>query len=364
MIQFVPVRATACALVLCSTALIAERSGRAAETQLVAMYWQPPGHPALGDAVRTAFVDIANTIGARVVDATSPPIQGPALAPALDAAKAAYARFAFPEAIAALDELERLANASGGADLDGRALSEIFLYRGLAKLETAATAAAWEDLVRAARLDPTRVVDPTQFPPRAVGVYKRAVAEVVDLPRAELTLDVPAGATVRVDGTPSTATTTVTLGSHFVSVLADGHEPWLAVVSVSSTRTHIAPPLRLYQPPQADKLLGLLGGGDPRRVLLGALERTSSGWRFTVRDIALPEGRLVSDSVALGDVPTRAAVQTLVRRLVPSTPQKQKRWLPWAIAGGAALLIATSLVAASARDDTSPNVVGNLGAWR
>ena len=45
--------------------------------------------------------------------------------------------------------------------------------------------------MNAARLEPTRVLDPARFPPRAVATYKRAAAEAAQLPRAELILDVP-----------------------------------------------------------------------------------------------------------------------------------------------------------------------------
>lgn len=363
MIQSTSVRASTCALVFWTVASALEPVARAAEPQPVAIYWQPPGHPAIGDAVRSAFDDVARTMGASVVDATPTPVETASLAPALTAAKTAYARFAFAETITALNELQRLADASGGADLDGRQLSEMFLYRGLAKLETGAGDAAWEDLVRAARLDPTRVIDPTQFRPRALAAYKRAVAEVVDLPRAELILEVPPGASVRVDGSPAGTTAAVTLGAHFLSVAADGYEPWTAVVSVSSTRTRMTPPLHLYHPPPTDRLLAMLGTGEHRRVLFGALERTGAGWRFTARDVVLPDGRFVSDSVALGDVPTRAAVQSLVRRLVPA-PTTSRRWVPWAIAGGAALLLGATLIVTTARDGSSPNVSGNLGVWR
>ena len=134
-----------------------------------AVYWQPPDAAALGVDARAAFSAAVASMGARFVDATPAEHVVPSLVPALDAAKSAYARFAFRDAITALDTLQRDAHAAGGGDLDGRQLSEMFLYRGLAKLEgTSGDGAAWDDLVNAARLEPTRVLDPARFPPRAV----------------------------------------------------------------------------------------------------------------------------------------------------------------------------------------------------
>ena len=120
-------------------------------------------------ALRAAFVEAAARRGASgVVDAVEPAPRDPPLGPALQAALADYAAFHFTEALAKLDELARLADARGGGDLDARQLSEIYLYRALARLEVGPADAAWDDLVRAARLDPARVIDPARFTPRAV----------------------------------------------------------------------------------------------------------------------------------------------------------------------------------------------------
>jgi hypothetical protein len=338
-------------------------AAQAAEPGTVAIFWAPPANPPADSNARAAFADAARSLGARFIDATPPPASTPepSLVPSLEAAKAAYAKFAFPDAISRLNALERLVERSGGGDLDRRQLSEIFFYRGLAKLETAAED-TWDDLVHAARLDPTRVVDPARFPPRAVSTFNRAAAEAAQAPRAELTLEVPEQSTIRIDGAAGSATSSVTLGPHLVSIAADAYEPWTGVVSVTNLRTRFSPPLRAHQPPQGDRLLALAGPSQPRRLLLGALERRASGWQFTLRDITLPDGRFVSDSITLGEVPTAAAVQALVHRVSP--PPARRSWGVWAIAGGAILAIGASIAFALARDGASPNVTGDLGSWR
>jgi hypothetical protein len=88
-----------------------------------------------------------------------------------------------------------------------------------------------------------------------------------------------------------------------------------------------------------------------------------AGWSFTVRDINLSDGRSVSDSVTLGDVPTRAAVAGLVHRVRPPAAEPRRRWTPWIIGACAAVLTASAIAIAATRD-TPPNVSGELGSWR
>jgi len=373
-------RATVAALVapLVGVAAIAlPARARAAEPGIAAIYWQPPGEPPLGEAARAGFTAAVRPLGVRLLDAsTTAPPAPPSLAPALDEAKADYARFQFAQATARLDELQRRADASGGGDLDARQLSEIFLYRGLSRLETASAEAAWDDLVRAARLDPARILDPARFPPRAVAAYKRAASEVAQLPRAELVVEAPPGAQLRVDGAPaSSSTVAVTFGQHYVAVRADGFEPWAGVVPVAGARERFTPPLHAYQPPDGDRLLALAGTPPPRQLLVGALERGGAGWRFVARDVTLPDGKTVSDAVALGgETPARVAVEALVRRLVappapapvaapaPSqAPPARRRWWPWAVGGGgAAVVVAVAITLGVVLGSPAPSVGGSV----
>ena len=186
----------------CSLRLAAP-SRAAATGGTVAVYWQPPGEPA--PAARGAGGIRRGGGAPRGAHRSSTPSSRRAGEPLAGAgarrgASPTTPRFRFAEALAKLDELARLADARGGGDLDPRQLSEIYLYRGLARLELGPAEAAWDDLVRAARLDPTRVIDPARFPPRVVAAYRRAVAEVAQLPRAELEVTRPTARVVRFDG--------------------------------------------------------------------------------------------------------------------------------------------------------------------
>jgi hypothetical protein len=367
MIQCGTVRAIALAFVLCNVA----------HAEGVAVYWQPPGEV---PSVKEAFTLAVSPMP--IVDASEKAQESLSLVPQLDAAKLSYTKFAFADAITKLDELQRLADAGGGGDLDARQLSEIFFYRGLSRLETGANEAAWEDLVHAARLDPSRIVDPARYPPRAVAAYKRAVAEVAQLHRGALALDVPENSLVRIDGAPSAGA--VTLGAHFVSVKADGYEPWAGVVTVSG-HDRFTPPLHAYRPPDPDRVTAL--AGSVRRVWLGALERNGSSWRFVVR--AFVDGKTLSDSVSLGEAPTARAVADVVKRLqnavdrlqnevsrlqtevnrLPAaanpSPAPRKRWWAWAVAGGISLaVVAVGLGVGLGTASSTGQVGGPLGTLK
>jgi hypothetical protein len=94
---------------------------------------------------------------------------------------------------------------------------------------------------------------------------------------------------------------------------------------------------------------------------------TAGGWRFVVSDMNLAEGKIVTDSVALRDVPSRYAIAALVRKVSPpptTTPPPGRRWTYWVVAGGTAVLLAAATAFLVTRDTSSPNVSGSLGSWR
>lgn len=351
---------------------LAAPAGAAEAGGTVAVWWQPPGDPPPAARVHAAFEAAAARLGAPLVDASEPAAAPPSLAPALQAAMADYAAFRFADALFRLDEVARLADARGGGDLDDRQLSQIYLYRGLSRLEVGPADAAWDDLVRAARLDPSRVIDPARFPPRMVSVWRRAQAEAAELPRASLEVERPADATLIVDGREATTPASVIVGPHFVRVTAPGYEPWAAVVAVSAGGERLHPPLRAYQPPDGDRLLALTRARNPRRVLLGAVERAGGGWRFVARRLSLPDGQTVSDAAALDGQPASLAVAGVVRRLAPleavatplPPPPKKTRWWPWALAGGVAAALAVVIPVSIVYAPSSPSVGGSVGPLR
>ena len=301
------------AIVSAATAARAAPPGHA-----VAVWWQPPGDLAPAARARAAFADAAQRRGAAFVDATEPARTPPSLVPALDAALADWAAFRFADALAKLDELARLADARGGGDLDQRQLGEIYLYRGLCRLEVGPAEAAWDDLVRAARLDPTRVIDPARFPPRAVAAYRRAAVEVTAARarRARGGGAARRGARARRprlrrrgDGT----------GGH---ALRRRRRRRLRAVGGGGRRLGRARAAAAAVAPCAAARRRSAGGADARRARRGGSSPARwcaaiDGWRFVARELTLPDGKMVSHAVALADTPIAAAVDGAVARVAP-----------------------------------------------
>lgn len=363
-------RGLACFLLITSTVA----SSRAAATGgTVAVWWQPPGDVAVAARARAAFAETAARRGATLTDAVEPQRHEPALGPALEAARADYAAFRFADALPKLDQLARQADARGGGELDQRQLAELYLYRGLARLEVGPAESAWDDLVRAARLDPTRVLDPARFAPRVVVVYRRAAAEASQLPHADLEVAAPDGALVRLDGRVLNGGASVVVGPHFVTVAATGYEPWAGVVTVAGARERLQPPLRRYEPPDADRLLAMTRERAPARILAGAVVRGEPGWRFVARQLTPADGKIVSGSAALDDAPVAVTVEQVVARLMPSelpapiaaarTPL-YRRWWIWAAAGGVAAALAVVIPVSVVYGSPSPTVGGAVGPLR
>lgn len=356
MIQYRPVRTTAAGTVAKLVALVIAAAialGSApAWAGGVAVYWQPPGAP-LGSQVRAAFVEATQALGLRLVDASQPPpAPEESLRTALDAAKIAYARFAFAPALAQLDALERRAEADGGGNLDARALADVFFYRWLCRSELGSADEAWDDSVQAARIDSARVLDAALLPPRAVSAWHRALAEVARAPRASLHVEAQPDARVVIDGAQATGDASLAVGRHFVSVEAVGVERYTGMAEVRVGGSRLEPPWRPLRPPDADALVALAGDG-VSRVLIGSLERVTWGWRLVARDISLPDGKVVSETTPIASgAPVRARVEALLRRLAvpapvvlttPAPPPRRplyKRWWLWTAVGGGAAAIA------------------------
>ena len=327
-----------------------------------ALFWQPPGAPPEAIRAREAFGKaIASRRGPQPVDRAATRTQPMELRGRLAAAMQEYRAFKFAETAAACSELVRAVEAAGGGDLDARALADVYLYRGLARLELGQATEAWDDVVRSVRIDATRLVDPAEMPPRAAAMFKRALGEVATAPHAQLDVRAPADAQVLVDGHTVSGPAAVALGPHLVRIDAPGFEPWAGAVAVTAAQQVLEPPLRAWQPPDPDALVdaaratGVVRG----RVVLGAVRRKADGWRFLARVIDLPGGQTVSEEAMLGESAAEHTVGTVLSHLLDpavapprrdpppmaESPAWYKRWWVWAIVGGAATGFAIAIAA-------------------
>ncbi|HUS64102.1 MAG TPA: hypothetical protein VMZ28_06145, partial [Kofleriaceae bacterium] len=161
-----------------------------ADAPPVVFFWASasPSDAAARTALAPAVDGAARRGGAQAVDLSPPAQAAPAVADQVARAVSAYDAMRFPDAIFELDQAATAAAEHGARGLTREQLVDLFLYRGLARTETGDAPGAWSDFVRAAALDPARVLDPARFRPSAVKSFTRAVDEVKARPQVALTV--------------------------------------------------------------------------------------------------------------------------------------------------------------------------------
>jgi hypothetical protein len=220
--------------------------------------------------------------------------------------------------------------------------------------------------VRAARLDPARVLDPARFAPRAVAAYHRAATEALAVAPVSVAL-APAVARVRVDGRDVDGPLSLTPGTHFVRAAGDGLAPWAGTIEVTTAQPRIALPSTPLRPTDA-RLAALAGGG---RALTVAITRDGPGWRLRVRDLAA--GGATVDTAVDADSAERA-VDLALHQLLDAAPapvahvaarRKHVPWWVWTLVGTAATAaIVVPIAAVYGPASGSGTVGGTIGALR
>jgi len=190
-----------------------------------------------------------------VLDAPGPP--APRALELFQAGREHWEKKRFAEAQAALDGAVAEVVSSGAAGLDTAQLTDLFLYQGMA-----AQKADWKDVpkplteitpalakqayLRAATLNPDRLMPPRQFPPLALESWRLATAEISRQPRGSILVHAPASALVAVDGGPLRAGTLpaadLHYGDHFIRVEDPGRRPWTTVVPLGMALLEIDVP--------------------------------------------------------------------------------------------------------------------------
>jgi hypothetical protein len=168
--------------------------------------------------MKTAPVEAAaKKAGAAFVN-TSPPAEASAkTAEVVVQGIAAFDAFDLDKAAQLLEQARSEAVRTGGAGLSRAQLSDLFLYRGLIKLQQNDTSSAWEELVASATVDPSRELDPGRFAPKVKAEFDRARETVNAKKRVTLKIDSTAGCAVYVDGVPAPGAVELPLGSHWVN---------------------------------------------------------------------------------------------------------------------------------------------------
>jgi hypothetical protein len=228
-----------------AAAPIAARAAPAADVVLV---WAP-------GAKTDGLAAVARKAGAAVVD-RSPAAQAPPDTAAVVArAIAAYDALRLDDAWAALDEAVTQIDRTGAAGLTRARLGDLFLYRALVRAQQGNADGAWDDLVRAATVDPTRVLDPARFPPRVTADLQRARDSLAGHAPVGLAVAAPPDCTVFVDGDAAPAELRVVAGTHWIRAACSAHAPWGTRIDVAVDTKITAAGAALAPPSDDDALI-------------------------------------------------------------------------------------------------------------
>ncbi|HEX8114381.1 MAG TPA: hypothetical protein VF516_41915, partial [Kofleriaceae bacterium] len=171
---------------VCAVAVAVPAAGWGAPAADLVVIWAP-------GAKREPIEDVARRAGAAVIDRSPTASAVPATASILKRGIDAYDALRFDEAWQTLDEVRALADRTGAAGLSQGQLADLFLYRGLVRIQQGELSAYWDELVTSVTIDPVRVLDPARFPPRVATELARVHEALRDRKRATLAVDAPAG---------------------------------------------------------------------------------------------------------------------------------------------------------------------------
>jgi hypothetical protein len=310
--------------------------GEAAPAADVVVVWAP--------GARVAPIDeVARQAGAAVIDRSPSANAIPATASILKRAIDAYDGLRYDDAWATLQEARALADRTGAAGLTQTQLADLFLYRGLVKIQQGEPNTYWDELVTSVTIDPVRVLDPARFPPRVATELARVRQALTDRKRATLAVDAPAGCTVLIDGAAASAVGSAQplVGSHWVHVTCADRAPWGTRAELTGDQLVVARNTVLAPPTDDEVLIQARTVG--ANAFVAVEVRSGVG---TARLVGVDGRERDRRSVAItGDlVPLARAVRELL------APRNQPRWYEsrWAWAAGAAAVAAAILIPVTA----------------
>ena len=280
----------------------------------------------------------ARDAGAAVID------RSPAPAPHLETAATIRRGIAAYDALQLADATRLLADAkaeidrTGAAELTETELSDLFLYRGLIATQQDDATAAWDELVAAVTVAPTRALDPARFPPKVASLLERVRENLTEHPKvATLLVDVPAGCKAAIDGVSIAAPQPRLLGTHWVAVRCAAAAPWGTRVDLGADATIVARNVP-FAPPTSDEMLIQARTAGARAFVAIELTGDLGVVRLVGADGRERDRRTVT---VHGDLaPVAAAVRVML------APAPEQRWYQsrWVWAAGAALIAGAILV--------------------
>jgi len=231
-----------------------------------------------------------------------------------------------------LDGVRAELDANGAAGLSPALLSDVFVYRGLARGKLGDDSGGFDDLVIAATLDPTRELDTLTFEPSAKKAFDRAKELVLQRKTAKATLDIPAGCSATLDAAPYTGPVPKILGHHWARVTCPDREAQgIHFELISDTSYSLQPPP--YLPPSDSEILVQARVASARSVVVVEVHGNVGTARLVGLDGRERDRRTVTMAPG-GDL---GALADAVGDLLAPPPSRHWYESKWAwVAGGAA----------------------------
>jgi hypothetical protein len=324
-------------------AAVSPSRAHAAPAADVVVVWAPGVSPA-------PIADVARRAGAAVIDRSPAAEAAPATPSLVARGIEAYDALRYDEAWATLQDARALADRTGAAGLTQTQLADLFLYRGLVKIQQGDSIASWDELIASVTIDPLRVLDPARFPPRVASELARVRQALGDRKRAALAVEAPPGCATLIDGAAANAVGAgpLLVGAHWVSVGCPDRAAWGTRVELTEDQRVVARNAALA-PPTDDEVLIQARAAGAQAFVAVELRGGVATARLVGADGRERDRR--SARVAGDLTPLAHAVEAL---LVPA-PRSHWYQSRWAWAAGAAVVVAAILipVTAAATQNTS-----------
>jgi hypothetical protein len=312
--------------------------------------------------INAAVGDAAARNSAAYIDASPTAATLPDPRPLIKRGITAYGNLELEGAINSLNAAADLVDQTGAAGLDATTLADLFLYRALSFATRGDDPRSWDDFVTVAGVQPTRVLDPANFGPRAVDRFGQARAHVAALPRGKVTLASAPGTrcTVRIDGGPMTTTEIeLPFGHHWIDATCDGRAPVRRKLDVDRVAIELKIAGAEVAPPDDTALLVQGRTAGSKAMLLVTVRPRSA----LLRRLGIDGKEQDRQTITLhGTDRDRGDLVAAVNRMLappappPKDPWYKSKWV-WAAAGGA-VIGAILLPFALRNDGSAPEVIG------
>jgi hypothetical protein len=285
---------------------------------------------------------IARRHGAAVIDKSPLPPTATQTAQQIQQGIDAYSNMHYEDAAKLLASAASEVERNGAAGVTTAQLSDLFLFRGLVKDLKDDPSGAFDDLVIAGVVDPTRELDPLRFPPKVVEQFERAKETIRKREHGQLTVEAPVGCTTLIDGAPASGPVDRLAGLHWVRVICADREPYGHKIELIAGATTLPVQPTPYMPPSDSELLIQARTASARAVVIAEVHGQVATARLIGLDGRERDRRTVTLTSDL--VPLAAAVGDLL------APPPEHHWYDskWAWAGGAAILAAAVLIPVTA----------------